>query len=808
MSLHTNETNKSNKDAGKSATTAPKHQVPTSVTASASASASASAQTELAALHMTIDGRDVTFTGEERNLLEVIRQTGIHIPTFCYHSELSVYGACRLCIVNVEGRGIVTSCSTKPEPGLVVRTNTHELRELRRTTMELLLANHEMDCAVCSKSDTCRLRELAVNLGIRKVRFANPEQEKKPVDSSSHSLVRNPNKCILCGDCVRYCQEIQGIGAIDFVNRGSGACVQPAFGKDLAKVECVNCGQCAAVCPTAAIIPKSETGAVWKALADPTKFVIAQVAPAVRMAIGEAFGLEPGQNHAGEMVAALRHIGFDEVYDTAFAADLTVIEEGTELAGRLSGYERYASDDTDGAAHTDKKKGPLPLFTSCCPAWVKYAEQYYPTLLPNLSTARSPQQSFGSLLKHYHTKEKNLLRQDVVVVSIMPCTAKKYEAKREEFSSEGVADVDHVITTVELSEMIKEAGIVFTELEPAPFDLPFGFASGAGLIFGNSGGVAQAVVRFLKDERESAGPAGAGANAVANAAAANKKAQTKFNPVSLEEISEMAESMGLCGAAEISGGCAASCASTCSGGSQGRGGNGGNCHHVDPQSLGGHKNPIKATTIRVGDRDIRIAVVHGLKAAGEIAAMAKNGTCPFQVVEVMACPGGCINGAGQPVNTTPAVTRKKRSVGLSNADRVMPISRSQDNPMLKSVYQTHIGEPGGHKAHEMLHTHYNSKKRLYEDELIIIPGPSKDVLKIKVCVGTGCFLRGAQELIKAISNNLDEWGFRDKVELEATFCMELCDRGPNVKVGKRVLEGATLNMVRDTIREELAARKA
>ncbi len=430
--------------------------------------------------YINIDGREILLDNE-RNVLEVARKAGIDIPTFCYRSDLSVYGACRLCLVDIAGKGIVTSCSTAPEQGMVIKTNTEEIREIRKIAVELLLANHDQSCPTCPKSAACDLQNLARRMGITKVRY-KMTHKPEPVDSSSPSLVRDPNKCVLCGDCVRACREVQGIGAIDFVGRGANTAVKPAFGKDLNQVECVYCGLCASVCPTGAITPKSEVDEVWKALDNPEKMVVAQIAPAVRVALGECFGLEAGSITTGQIVSALKSMRFDQVYDTSFAADLTVIEEATEFIGRKTKGEK------------------LPQFTSCCPSWVKFAEQYYPGLLPNLSSCRSPQQMFGSLAKEILPEKLGVARENLVVVSIMPCTAKKFEAKRDEFTHKGIADVDIVITTQELARMIEQAGLRFNKLEPESLDMPFGFKTGAGVIFGATGGVTEAVLRYAAEK--------------------------------------------------------------------------------------------------------------------------------------------------------------------------------------------------------------------------------------------------------------------------------------------------------------------
>jgi len=565
---------------------------------------------------LTIDGIEVPINGA-RNLLEIIRKADIDLPTFCYHSELSVYGACRLCLVDIEGRGIQGACSTPPEPGLKVRTQTQELREIRRISIELLLANHDQQCPTCLKSSSCQLREVARRLGVQQVRF-KPVHEPHPIDQSSIALIRDPNKCILCGDCVRFCAEIQSVGAIDFAYRGHDAAVLPAFGQGLGAGECINCGQCAVVCTTGALAPRPEIEQVWAALNDRTKYVVAQVAPAVRVALGEQFGLEPGAASSGQLVAALKRLGFDRVYDTSYAADLTVVEEAGEFLQRKAKGER------------------LPQFTSCCPGWVKFAEQYFPDLLPNLSSCKSPQQMLGALCKETLPAELGFERKNIVVVAIMPCTAKKFEAKRPEFARDGSPDVDHVLTTQELARMIEEGGLRYTKLRPESYDMPMGFKTGAGVIFGNSGGVSEAVLRY----------------------AAEKVSGEKLRSPDFHAV---------------------------------RGEDG-----------------MRLATIEIGDVTLKLAVVHGLKNARTLAEKVRKGKTGLDLIEVMACPGGCIGGAGQPVNRDPE-TRRQRTRGLYDVDKNLDLHKSQENHFVADCYQRHLGEVGGEKAHHLLHTHYTAR---------------------------------------------------------------------------------------------------
>ena len=654
---------------------------------------------------------------DERNLLEVARKAGIDIPTFCYHSELSIYGACRLCLVDVEGRGILAACSTKPEPGMVVRTHTEEIRKMRKVAIELILANHDQNCTLCPKNTNCKLQSLARQFGIDTVRFKRTFQ-RRDVDRSSLSLVRDPNKCILCGDCVRACDEVQGVGAIGFAGRGAQSSVVPAFGKDLADVECVNCGLCATVCPVGALTPRDDVDEVWREVNNPEKKVVVQIAPAVRVALAEMFGSQPGTIEVGRIVAALRAIGFDEVYDTSFAADMTVVEEATEFIKRK----------TEG--------GVLPQFTSCCPAWVKYAEQFLSDFLPNLSSCRSPQQMFGSTAKRILPEKLGVARENLVVVAIMPCTAKKFECKQSKFQQDGQWDVDYVLTTQELGRMIEEAGIRFNDLQPDRFDMPFGFKSGAGVIFGASGGVTEAVLRYAVE---------------------------KLKGVKLDNFE---------------------------------------FHEVR-----GDEN-IREAEFNIDGTPVNLCVVHGLANARKVADMIRKGEKKYDLIEVMACPLGCVGGAGQPVTTDWAV-RRSRADGLYNADKMLQVHTSQENHLLTETYDKHFeGGIGGHTAHELLHTTYQNRKRIHGVTMPVSETEGTAALQVSVCVGTSCFVRGSQSLLKKIVEYLIDNGLSHIVSVDATFCTENCDRGPTVCVGDQMLFKAKIEDVVKVMNEKLATVKA
>lgn len=491
----------------------------------------------------------------------------------------------------------MAACSTPPKAGMEIHTNTERLRKYRRMILELLLSNHNRDCTTCEKSGNCRLQELALRFGVRRVRFPQ-EVRPLPLDTSSPAILRDPQKCILCGDCVRMCTEVQGVGALAFAYRGSEMEVTTAFHKGLGEVGCVGCGQCASVCPTGAITVRDDSARAWNMLQDPNTRVVAQIAPAVRVAVGEEFGLKPGEVSLGKLVAAMRMLGFDEVYDTGFGADLTVMEEGAELVDRL------------------QNGGKFPMFTSCCPGWITYAKNKHPELAENISTCRSPMGMFGAVLRDYFSGENGMDAKDgkkTISVAVMPCTAKKLEAGWDEMDIEIGKDIDLVLTTQEIARMIKESGIDFLSVVPEAPDMPFGLTSGAGVIFGVTGGVTEAVLRNLSGSSDR-----------------DTLQQVAFNGV--------------------------------------RGMDG-----------------VKEAAANVDGRDIRLAVVHGLRNAEQLIQDMQSGKRQYDFVEVMACPGGCIGGGGQP-GPQAAERREQRAQGLYDADNETQIRRSQENPVLSKAY--------------------------------------------------------------------------------------------------------------------------
>ena len=559
---------------------------------------------------ITINGKKVEFTNE-KNLLTIIRNAGIEVPTLCYQPELSVFGACRLCTVEDDRGRCFASCSEEPRDGMVIYTHTEKLRKHRKLIIELLLAAHCRDCTTCDKHGKCTLQKLAYQHGINTVRFDNHRETMK-VDFSSPSIVRDPNKCILCGNCVRVCNEIQGVGVLGFAHRGTDAIVVPAFNRDLAETNCVSCGQCRVVCPTGALTIHHNMTDVWQALGNKNTRVVAQIAPAVRVAVAEAFGLPRGENSMGKIVAALHRMGFDEVFDTTYTADLTIMEETAEFLDRVGKGEK------------------LPLLTSCCPAWVKFVENEYPEFKQNISTCRSPQQMFSAILKDYYRDEANSQGKKTFVVSIMPCTAKKMEAERPDAYTHGEKDTDIVLTTQELIRMIDAHGINFETMPSEACDMPFGIGSGGGVIFGATGGVTEAVLRRLVDGHDAA---------------------------TLNAIAE-------CG-------------------------------------VRGDKG-IKEFTVPYNGIDVKICVASGLANARQVLESVKSGEKEYHFIEIMACPGGCVMGGGQPTDGTKVQRAEARTKGLYAADGDMVIKKSNENPLMDVFYNGYFKG----KAHELLHNHH------------------------------------------------------------------------------------------------------
>ena len=571
-------------------------------------------------VNLTINGKKIQ-APQGSTVLEAARANGIYIPTLCYHPDLKPEGACRLCMVEASGaRTLVASCVYPVAEGMVVKTNTAKVRAARKTIVELLLANHPKDCLSCQKSGDCELQKIAADLGVRKIRFDDGAKKVPRMDFSNPSLVRDNEKCILCGRCVRVCRDVQGMSVYGFVGRGFNTVVSPAFGNGLGEAACSYCGQCANVCPTGAIMEKDDTDKVWEAIADPDKVVVVQTAPSVRVALGEELGIPVGNVVTGQMVAALRQLGFDKVFDTNFSADLTIMEEGHEFLDRL------------------QNGGVLPMITSCSPGWVNMIELKYPELLPHLSTAKSPQGMFGAVAKTYFAEKAGIDPAKIVSVSVMPCTAKKAEAARPELCDSGYRDVDIVITTRELGRMIREAGIDFINLPNEEYDSPLGTSSGAGAIFGITGGVMEAALRTVADV----------------------VAGKSLEKVDYQEVRGMAET--------------------------------------------------REAVIDIGDTKVKVAVVNTLKSAKEMLERIKAGTADYQFIEVMACPGGCIGGGGQPVPVNQEI-RKKRREALLSCDQASVIRKSHENPEIITLYETYLGKPLGEKAHRLLHTHFAPQKR-------------------------------------------------------------------------------------------------
>ncbi len=577
-------------------------------------------------IHLKIDDIDLEVE-EGTTILQAAKSINIDIPTLCFLKEINEVGDCRICIVEVEGRNnFVVSCIQKCEEGMVVHTNTKKVLDARKNVLELILSNHNRDCLTCIRNGNCELQDLAEKYKIKDVKFDGAKTKSK-IDDKSPSLVRDPSKCILCQRCVSTCKKVQGIGAIECTKRGFESCISTAGDKSLNDVDCTFCGQCITACPVGAIYEKDNTKEVWELLNNKDNYVIVQTAPAVRVALGEEFGMPIGENVKGKMVTALKRLGFNKVFDTNTGADFTIMEEANEFVSRI------------------KNRGKLPMMTSCCPAWVRFAEKNYPDLLGHLSSCKSPHQMFGAILKSYYANKNKIDPNKIKVISVMPCVAKKYEATREEMEVDGIRDVDYVISTRELARMIKEAGIDFVKLEDSEYDNPMGEATGAAAIFGVTGGVMEAALRTAADMLEG------------------------------EDLDK-----------------------------------------IEYEAVRGEEG-IKKAKVNVAGKEIKIVVASGLKNARKIMDEIKNGKADYHFVEIMACPGGCILGGGEPIKNSKTRSEvniyKERASSLYTIDERSTIRKSHQNPALIKIYKDFFLKPGGEQAHKYLHTHY-TKKNKYE----------------------------------------------------------------------------------------------
>ncbi|HOI25155.1 MAG TPA: NADH-dependent [FeFe] hydrogenase, group A6 [Caldisericia bacterium] len=600
-------------------------------------------------VNITINGKPFSVAAHS-TILEACEKAHIHVPTLCYLKEICEEGSCGICVVEVaKARTLQRACITEVFEGMEIKTHTPRVLEARKTVAELILANHPKDCLSCDANESCDLRQLTYDLGISEVHFEKTRENDFELDLTSPSFKRDMNKCILCKRCVEVCEKVQSVSVIDTAGRGMKNRIATFMDRGIGESYCINCGQCVLVCPTGALIEQSEVDLVWKALADPKKIILVETAPAVRVAIGEEFGLPAGSLVTKQMVAGLRRLGFTKVFDTNFSADLTIMEEGYELIGRI----KKALGQDKGEYH-----GPtnLPMITSCSPGWIKFAEHFFPGVLDHLSTCKSPQQMFGAVAKTYYAEKLKVDPRDIVVVSIMPCVAKKYEAKRPEMNSafhywknklhltddQSFQDVDHVLTTREAARMMKQAGIFLPDLPNEEFDQPLGSSTGAAVIFGSSGGVMEAAIRTAYEVIT----------------------ESPLPKLDFEEV------RGLQG--------------------------------------------IKSATIDIQGLGLKIAVANGLGNARVLLEQVAKGESPYHFIEVMACPGGCIGGGGQPYPTNTEV-REKRMKAIYCEDCNLPIRKSHENPSITDIYKDFLGQPNGEKSHHLLHTSY-TQRDIYEQE--------------------------------------------------------------------------------------------